>query len=34
VINMRIYNCKVKDTEKINEQCNTSVVTDFLGETK
>jgi len=31
---MRIYNCKVKDTEKINEQCNTPVVTDFLGETK
>jgi hypothetical protein len=27
---MRIYSCKVKDTEKINEQCNTSVVTDLI----
>jgi len=30
VINMRIYSCKVKDTEKINEQCNTSIVNDLI----
>ena len=27
---MRIYSCKVKDTEKINEQCTTSIVADWI----
>ena len=30
MINMRIYSCKVKDTEKTNEQCNTSIVNDLI----
>jgi len=27
---MGIYNCKVKDNEKINDQCNTSIVNDLI----
>jgi hypothetical protein len=30
VINMRTYICKVKDSKKIHEQCNTSIVNDLI----